>query len=311
VFVVAGSGAFRPEEALFEFGGLRRDSPPSREAGQGIAGCLTGGASGGRSHGKKSGTDREGFLTVAKAVRTPTGGIDREDMHTLIPAVAGALSADDCEQGHTTLQAARSSMLIPAVAGCLQERDAKGADSDTKPGHLIAVNSGQGFWRESDHAGTLGTEARAVHENNLVPVAFQPRYFTRDNKTGGAASCGPTVAALSAQHAGGDSAPCVAFHENQRAEVTCNDTVGALKCTGGKPGQGYPAAFVGMQVRRLTPIETERLQGLPDNWTLIPWRGKPAEDCPDGPRYKGVGNGQTVTVMRWLAERIKKGLGAS
>ena len=70
----------------------------------------------------------------------------------------------------------------------------------------------------------------------------------------------------------------------------------------------YQFAQIGMQVRRLTPIETERLQALPDNWTLIPWRGKPAEDCPDGPRYKGVGNGQTVTVMKWLADRIRKGL---
>lgn len=63
-----------------------------------------------------------------------------------------------------------------------------------------------------------------------------------------------------------------------------------------------------MRVRRLTPRECERLQGLPDDWTLIPWRGKPAAECPDGPRYKGIGNGQTVNVMRWLAERIKKAI---
>ena len=58
----------------------------------------------------------------------------------------------------------------------------------------------------------------------------------------------------------------------------------------------------------MTPRCCERLQGLPDDWTLIPWRGKPAADCPDGPRYKGIGNGQTVNVMRWLAERIKKAI---
>lgn len=72
--------------------------------------------------------------------------------------------------------------------------------------------------------------------------------------------------------------------------------------------QGGDVVQNGMQVRRFTPRECERLQGLPDDWTLIPWRGKPAADCPDGPRYKGIGNGQTVNVMRWLAERIKKAI---
>jgi len=70
--------------------------------------------------------------------------------------------------------------------------------------------------------------------------------------------------------------------------------------------RGMDVVAQGMQARRLTPRECERLQALPDDWTLIPWRGKPPTDCPDGPRYKGIGNGQTVNVMRWLAERIKK-----
>lgn len=57
-------------------------------------------------------------------------------------------------------------------------------------------------------------------------------------------------------------------------------------------------------VRRLTPRECERLQGFPDDWTLIPWKGRPAEECPDGPRYKAIGNSMAVPVMRWLGERI-------
>ena len=60
----------------------------------------------------------------------------------------------------------------------------------------------------------------------------------------------------------------------------------------------------GLQVRRLTPTECERLQGFPDNHTQIPWRGKPAADCPDGPRYKAIGNSMAVPVMRWIGERI-------
>lgn len=60
-----------------------------------------------------------------------------------------------------------------------------------------------------------------------------------------------------------------------------------------------------MVVRRLTPVECERLMGFPDNYTQIPWKGKPAEECPDGPRYKACGNSMVVPVMRWLGERIQ------
>ncbi len=58
-------------------------------------------------------------------------------------------------------------------------------------------------------------------------------------------------------------------------------------------------------VRRLTPVECERLQGFPDNYTQIPWRNKPAENCPDGPRYKSMGNSMAVPVMRWIGSRIE------
>ncbi len=58
------------------------------------------------------------------------------------------------------------------------------------------------------------------------------------------------------------------------------------------------------QVRRLTPVECERLQGFPDDYTAIPWRKKPAADCPDGPRYKALGNSWAVPVVRWVGRRI-------
>jgi len=57
-------------------------------------------------------------------------------------------------------------------------------------------------------------------------------------------------------------------------------------------------------VRRLTPVECERLQGFPDDYTQIKWRNKPAESCPDGPRYKAMGNSMAVPVMRWIGQRI-------
>ena len=62
----------------------------------------------------------------------------------------------------------------------------------------------------------------------------------------------------------------------------------------------------GLQVRRLMPVECERLQGFPAGHTQIPWRGKSAADCPDTLRYKAVGNSMAVPVMRWIGERIQQ-----
>lgn len=61
-------------------------------------------------------------------------------------------------------------------------------------------------------------------------------------------------------------------------------------------------------VRRLTPIECERLQGFQDGYTQIPYRGKPKEQCPDSPRYKALGNSWAVPVVRWIGERINLAL---
>jgi DNA (cytosine-5)-methyltransferase 1 len=68
------------------------------------------------------------------------------------------------------------------------------------------------------------------------------------------------------------------------------------------------AVHASSAVRRLTPRECERLQGFDDDHTLIPWRGKPAEECPDGPRYKAIGNSKAVLVIRWIGIRLKQQL---
>jgi len=62
--------------------------------------------------------------------------------------------------------------------------------------------------------------------------------------------------------------------------------------------------FDGEAIRKLTPVEWERCFGFPDNYTRIPWRNKSPEDCPDGPRYKALGNSMAVPVVRWIGERI-------
>ena len=59
-------------------------------------------------------------------------------------------------------------------------------------------------------------------------------------------------------------------------------------------------------IRHLTPLECERLQGFPDNYTQIEWNDKTKDQCPDTPRYKAIGNSMAVPVMRWIGERIER-----
>ena len=84
-----------------------------------------------------------------------------------------------------------------------------------------------------------------------------------------------------------------------------NDGLGiTVEGTGPLQRCNTPAVTQAMTVRRLTPRECERLQGFPDDYTLIPWRKKTAADCPDGPRYKALGNSMAVNCMAWIGERI-------
>jgi len=101
----------------------------------------------------------------------------------------------------------------------------------------------------------------------LVPVAFEPGSIARNAGPSGESEIAPTL----------------------RKEM----------------GDNKPAVRFGMHVRRLTPVECERLQGFPDGYTAIPWRGKDAADCPDGPRYKALGNSMAVPVMRWIGQRLQ------
>jgi DNA (cytosine-5)-methyltransferase 1 len=86
---------------------------------------------------------------------------------------------------------------------------------------------------------------------------------------------------------------------NQHSEVSP-----AVKIGSGLGIPSPPAVAQSMTVRRLTPRECERLQGFPDDWTMIPYRGKPPEECPDGPRYKALGNSMACNCMSWIGERI-------
>ncbi len=82
-----------------------------------------------------------------------------------------------------------------------------------------------------------------------------------------------------------------------------SEIVGALNAQSGATGTGdaAPAVTTTLGVRRLTPTEWERLMGMPDGYTAIPYHGKPAKDAP---RYRAIGNSMAVPVMRWIGERI-------
>lgn len=98
--------------------------------------------------------------------------------------------------------------------------------------------------------------------------------------------------------------PGVAFDPNQvtskaNRSQPRGDVLHTMPASATPPHLASPWA-----VRRLTPVECERLQGFPDEFTKIPYRGKPADQCPDGPRYKAIGNSWAVNVAEWIGERI-------
>jgi site-specific DNA-cytosine methylase len=104
---------------------------------------------------------------------------------------------------------------------------------------------------------------------------------------------------------GGGNVPLVQEGVDLYNQALTGDVHCPLRTAG---GHGAPAALVQpedrMAVRRLTPKECERLQGFNDDHTMIPWRNKPADQCPDGPRYKALGNSMAVPCMAWIGKRI-------
>jgi DNA (cytosine-5)-methyltransferase 1 len=94
----------------------------------------------------------------------------------------------------------------------------------------------------------------------------------------------------------------VAFAERGTNVSVDGDCSATMKSAGDNTG-GRLCVQQQSGVRRLTPLECERLQGFPDDYTLVPYRGKPAAD---GPRYKALGNSMAVPVVRWIGERIAR-----
>jgi DNA (cytosine-5)-methyltransferase 1 len=276
VFLVGHLGNWRPAAAvLFEPESLRGDPAPRREAGEGIARPI---AAGSRSSG---------------GVRNDADTADNRI------AVVGTISANGKAAGSATQQDAEGGLLI---AHSLRADGFDASEDGTGRGTpLVAVpilesgkrtgasstdsKAGDGSGDPGDPMFTLGADSR-----HAVAMHARQDSFEMGETSPPLDTDAGTVA--------------VAFAQNSRDEVLEKDVADSLKSGGRKPGQSYPAIRDGMAVRRLTPRECERLQGFPDDYTLIPWRGRPAGRCPDGPRYKALGNSKAVPVVRRIGERI-------
>jgi DNA (cytosine-5)-methyltransferase 1 len=356
VFVIAGAGERAdPVQVLLEREGVRRDHPPRRETGQGVAPTISARTQGGGGLGTDFDLDG-GLIAQAFGGNNTSGPIE----------IATALNACASASGRMDFE------TETFVATTLRARDlSRGVDSDCTDTLVTHSLRGEGFDASEDGTGR-GTP--------LVPVAFpileagaRTGISTTDPRAGiGIGDDGDPMFTLQAgkQHAvafnlrgrdggaqaeidadnlaslraasGGSSRSYVAFTQNQRDEVRPLDVAGALAAEPGtkqqtyvafdcKAGTGFQSVEAdgitptlramnalgrdnaggqlavqhGMAVRRLTPVECERLQGFPSNYTRIPWRRKAAEDCPDGPRYRALGNSMAVPVMAWLGRRIK------
>lgn len=156
--------------------------------------------------------------------------------------------------------------------------------------------------RESSIAPTL--QARMGTGGNQVPLVLSPKEIAAfaESSFGGfkEGAISATLKAHGGTLRGGSETRILSENGNDRA-------IGAgvsppLK-TATTPVLAAPPA-----VRRLTPEECERLQGFPPGWSKVPYRGKTADQCPDSPRYRAIGNSWAVPVVRWIGRRIKNEL---
>lgn len=135
------------------------------------------------------------------------------------------------------------------------------------------------------------------------PPALAIAFTAKDHGGDAVEGISPTLRAggHTGSHANAGVMPAIAFP----AEMSATQCASTEELSPALSVTHTTAMASAWGVRRLTPTECERLQGFPDGWTAIPWGKKPAEACPDGPRYKGLGNSMAVPVMEWIGERIE------
>ncbi len=334
VFVVGCLGDWeRAAAVLFERESMQRDPAPRRAPGQGVAADAEAGVGAGCWPARVASTLNHAFGDK----------FGLEDQHALngaplfVPDVVGASTAKgptamgalEVDAHHYVMSSGQSNASVTMGVGpCLECcHESPILAQPTWPAE-VAPTLNQSA-RGTGAPGYSNQELFAQGAGCLVP---QPVPFTKakraqsttDDETWVDGKVNPTLS-LFDQGDTRATTVAVAFHPTQDP-ISSSDSFHALG-TGSKggcataavahalraegfdasedgTGRGTPLVPQAMTVRRLTPRECERLQGFPDDWTLIPWRKKPAAECPDGPRYKALGNSMAVNCMAWIGERI-------
>ena len=324
VFVVGYLGDWRRAAAvLFERESLSGHPAPSRKARQETASCITsrvGSAYDAQSEQfivpQATGETKLSDVTMSITASYGQGGVDLASKPLVFDTARGQLSDNHLQP---TWPAEIASTLNAAFG------DKQGLeDQHINSGAPLFVPDNVGPLTAGMHKGPRGTEA--VESNHVIAFGAQ-----------NSAAQGDSVSTDVTPTLDGSKTPAVAFAQNQVGEVREGDVANTLNTNFNASGRNTPlvrlpavawdeelnareelagtllrggaggrhdGVMQASAVRRLTPKECERLQGFSDNYTQIAWRNKPAENCPDGPRYKAMGNSMAVPVMRWLGERI-------
>jgi DNA (cytosine-5)-methyltransferase 1 len=313
VFVVASArDGFDPAQVLFEWDGLRRDTAPRRSQAEDVAPTAIGGAQ------KRGGLSYDDIGLTAFGGNRTSGPID----------VSPALNACGTASGRQDFE---SEAFITTTHTLRGEGFDASEDGTGRGTPLVPVAYSTKLHNtQSNQAGKVYEEyATSLDANSPPPAVFQPVAFdttqvasaqNRSNPQPGD-PCHPLAIAFHPNQdpissadvchtlgANDNETAAVAFQSSQSG-VRLADAHATLDANNGP--RRHNGAVIGMQVRRLTPRECERLQGFPDDYTLIPWRKRPASECPDGPRYKAMGNSWAVPVVRWIGARIAAHIAAN
>lgn len=281
VFVVASArDGFDPCEVLFEFDGLRRDTAPSREERQDAA------------ENAGPGFEVAGTLDA----RTNGGGFPGSD---------GATSGHVIPILEAGARTGKSTTDPRAGMGVGEDQDPM---FTLQAGKQHAVAFAENTRAEVRLEGGDGSRTGALSTGGGKPGQGMPVVATFDRQSSGeygAANVASTVQARDYKNATDLVAQTIALRGWDGGADATDNLSPTLRAGGHSKSHAnagvMPAVATPLAVRRLTPRECERLQGFPDDHTLVPYRNKPAAD---GPRYKALGNSMAVPVMRWIGKRI-------
>ena len=195
------------------------------------------------------------------------------------------------------------------ISGTLR---AEGENRPSRPSHVIKAAAFQQNTRDEVRfisgdgqiAGALAAESGAKQTNYIFEQSQDVLAFDGYNHTLSETSqtirCGSDLDKMGMVFKVESEKEVMAFDSYSQTVSDTSQTIRASRSDGDHVGM----VFQRMVVRRLTPTECERLQGFPDLWTKIPYRKKDADKCPDGPRYKALGNSMATNVMRWIGQRV-------